>query len=71
LVITYPEIAEMQTEALISAACELKKQGVDAKPEIMIPLVGFKSELDFNTEIVRRKAKEVMDKYGIQIEYKL
>ena len=39
LVITYPEIAEMQTEAVISAACELKKQGVDVKPEIMIPLV--------------------------------
>ncbi|MFZ2150993.1 MAG: pyruvate, phosphate dikinase [Candidatus Absconditicoccaceae bacterium] len=71
LVITYPEIAEMQTEALISAACELKKEGVDVKPEIMIPLVGFKSELDFNTEIVRRKAKETMDKYGIQVDYKL
>ena len=39
LVITYPEIAEMQTEAVISAACELKKAGVDVKPEIMIPLV--------------------------------
>ncbi|MFA5747700.1 MAG: putative PEP-binding protein, partial [Candidatus Absconditabacterales bacterium] len=71
LVITYPEIAEMQTEAVISATCELKKEGVDARPEIMIPLVGFKSELDFNTEIVRRKAKEVMEKYGMEIEYKL
>jgi len=71
LVITYPEIAEMQTEAVISAACELKKQGVDVKPEIMIPLVGFKSELDFNTEIVRKVAKETMDKYGVQVDYKL
>jgi pyruvate,orthophosphate dikinase len=71
LVVTYPEIAEMQTEAVISAACELKKAGVDVKPEIMIPLVGFKSELDFNTEIVRKVAKETMDKYGIQIDYKL
>ena len=71
LVITYPEIAEMQTEAVISAACELKKAGVDAKPEIMIPLVGFKAELDFNTEIVRKVAQETMDKYGVQIEYKL
>lgn len=71
LVITYPEIAEMQTEAVISAACELKKQGVDVKPEIMIPLVGFKAELDFNTEIVRKVAKETMDKYGMQIDYKL
>ncbi|MEI6426422.1 MAG: pyruvate, phosphate dikinase, partial [Candidatus Absconditabacteria bacterium] len=41
LVVTYPEIAEMQTEAVISAACELKKEGIDARPEIMIPLVGF------------------------------
>ncbi len=71
LVITYPEIAEMQTEAVISAACELKKQGVDAHPEIMIPLVGFKAELDFNAEIVRKVAQETMDKYGMKIDYKL
>jgi pyruvate,orthophosphate dikinase len=71
LVITYPEIAEMQTEAVISAACELKKEGVDAHPEIMIPLVGFKSEFDFNAAIVRKVAQETMDKYGVQIEYKL
>jgi pyruvate,orthophosphate dikinase len=69
LAITYPEIAEMQTEAVISAACELKKEGIDAHPEIMIPLVGFKSELDFNAEIVRRVAKETMDKYGIEVAY--
>ena len=37
----------------------------------MIPLVGFKTELDFNTEIVRKVAKETMDRYGIQIDYKL
>jgi len=71
LVVTYPEIAEMQTEAVISAACELKKQGIDVKPEIMIPLVGFKGELDFNAEIVRRVAKQTMDTYGISVDYKL
>ena len=71
LAITYPEIAEMQTEAVISAACELKKEGVDARPEIMVPLVGLKGELDFVTEIVRKVAKETMDKYGVEIEYKL
>jgi len=71
LAITYPEIAEMQTKAVISAACELKKEGIDAKPEIMIPLVGFKAELDFNAEIVRRVAKETMDSYGIEVDYKL
>ena len=71
LAITFPEIAEMQTEAVISAACELKKEGVDVHPEIMIPLVGFKSELDFNADIVRKVAKETMEKYGIEVEYKL
>ena len=71
LAITFPEIAEMQTEAVISAACELKKEGIDARPEIMIPLVGFKSELDFNADIVRKVAKATMEKYGVEVEYKL
>ena len=71
LAITFPEIAEMQTEAVISAACELKKEGIDARPEIMIPLVGFKSELDFNADIVRKVAKVTMEKYGVKVEYKL
>ena len=71
LSITYPEIAEMQTEAVISAACELKKEGIDAHPEIMIPLVGFKTEFDFCANIVRKIAQETMEKYGVQIEYKL
>ena len=71
LVITYPEIAEMQTEAVISAACELQKQGIEVHPEIMIPLVGFKSELDFNVEIVHRVAKETIARYGIDLEYKV
>ena len=61
----------MQTEAVISAACELKKEGVDVHPEIMIPLVGFKSELDFNADIVRKVAKETMDRYAVDVEYKL
>ena len=71
LSISYPEIAEMQTEAVIAAACELKKEGIDAHPEIMIPLVGFKSEFDFCAAIVRKVAQEVMERYGTQLEYKL
>ena len=71
LVITYPEIAEMQTKAVILAAIELKKQNKSVLPEIMIPLVGFKAEFDFNAEIVRRVAKETMDKYGVSVDYKL
>ena len=71
LVVTYPEIAEMQTEAVISAACELAKEGKRVTPEIMIPLVGFKQELDFNLNIVHRVAKETMEKYDTKIEYKV
>ena len=71
LVVTYPEIAEMQTEAVISAACQLAKEGKKIVPEIMIPLVGFKQELDFNLDIVHRVAKETMEKYGTTIEYKV
>lgn len=71
LVVTYPEIAEMQTEAVISAACELSKNDKTIVPEIMIPLVGFKQELDFNLDIVHRVAKETMEKYGTTIEYKV
>ncbi|PJA48797.1 MAG: pyruvate, phosphate dikinase [candidate division SR1 bacterium CG_4_9_14_3_um_filter_40_9] len=71
LVITYPEIAEMQTKAIILAAIELKKQNKVVLPEIMIPLVGFKSELDFNLDIVHKVAKETMDAEGVQVEYKV
>ena len=69
LVITFPEIAEMQTEAVISAACELAKAGKQVMPEIMIPLVWFKQELDFNLEIVHRVAKSTMEKYGVEVNY--
>ena len=71
LAVTYPEIAEMQTEAVIAAACELGKKGKTIIPEIMIPLVGFKGELDFNLDIVHRVAKATMAKYGTTIEYKV
>lgn len=69
LVVTYPEIAEMQTEAVIWAACELAKQGKKVIPEIMIPLVWFKQELDFNIDIVHKIAKQTMEQYWQTIEY--
>jgi len=71
LVITYPEIAEMQTEAIISAACKIKKQGKEVFPEIMVPLVGIKEELEFNIDIIHRVAEETMRKHGEQVEYKV
>lgn len=73
LAVTYPEIAEMQTEAVIQAAINVNKRHpeYDVHPEIMIPLVGEKAELKFVKDIVDKKAKEVMDKNGVTIDYKV
>ena len=71
LAITYPEIAKMQTRAVIEAAINVKKDGVDVHPEIMIPLVGIVKELQFVKKIVVETAKEVMDKAGVEVDYKV
>jgi pyruvate,orthophosphate dikinase len=60
--ITYPEITEMQARAIFEAAVQVKKKGITAIPEIMIPLVGSARELENQTEIVERVAKEVLGK---------
>src|SRR5439155_9332955 len=67
--ITYPEITEMQARAIITAACELAKEKVKVYPEIMIPLVGFVSELKDQKAIVHRVAAEVMEKEGVKVSY--
>jgi pyruvate,orthophosphate dikinase len=67
--ITYPEITEMQTRAIIEAACQLKKEGMKVVPEIMIPLVGLVKELHDQKIIVDRVAAEVMKEMGVKIEY--
>jgi pyruvate,orthophosphate dikinase len=67
--IKYPEISEMQARAIFQAAAAVMKAGVKVKPEIMIPLVGFKKELDLQVEIVHRVAKEVMKETGKKIGY--
>jgi pyruvate,orthophosphate dikinase len=67
--ITYPEITEMQTRAIIEAACQLKKEGVDVVPEIMIPLVGLVKELRDQKVIVDRVAEETMKKQGVRVKY--
>jgi pyruvate,orthophosphate dikinase len=59
--IAYPEITEMQVRAIFEAACEVKKKGIEVKPEVMIPLVGIVTELALQKEIVDRVAKEVME----------
>jgi pyruvate, orthophosphate dikinase len=67
--ITYPEITEMQTRAIIEAACQLKKEGVTVTPEIMIPLVGLVKELRDQKEVVEKTAAQVMKEQGVTIDY--
>ncbi len=67
--ITYPEISEMQARAIFEAAAEVTKAGKGVMPEVMIPLVAVKRELDVLTDLVRRVAEEVMDETGIRFEY--
>jgi pyruvate,orthophosphate dikinase len=67
--ITYPEITEMQTRAIVEAACELKKEGVRVVPEIMIPLVGDVRELRDQRAVVNRVASETMKAQGVTIRY--
>jgi len=67
--LVYPEISEMQARAVFEAAAEVQRAGIKVKPEIMIPLVGFKKELDLQTELVHRVAKEVMAEQKVKLSY--
>jgi pyruvate,orthophosphate dikinase len=67
--ITYPEITEMQTRAIIEAACQLAKEGIKVVPEIMIPLVGHVKELRDQKAVVNRVAADVMKEKGVKIKY--
>ena len=67
--VSYPEISEMQARAVFEAAAKVQKDGVKVKPEIMIPLVGFKKELDNQVDIVHRVAAEVQKETGQKIKY--
>ena len=69
--IAYPEITEMQAEAILEAACEVTKTGVDVNPEIMIPLVGHVNELRDQDTVVRRIAAEVFARQGVKVNYKV
>ena len=64
-----PEITEMQARAIFEAAADVQKKGIKVKPEVMIPLVGFKKELDLQVEIVHRVAKEVQAEKKVKISY--
>jgi pyruvate,orthophosphate dikinase len=69
--IVYPEITEMQAQAIFEAACEVKKKGIEVKPEIMIPLVGTVPELTLQRDIVVEAAQKVMAKQKVEIDYKI
>ncbi|WP_300394363.1 pyruvate, phosphate dikinase [Fusobacterium sp.] len=71
LAITYPEIYEMQAKAIIDAALEVKEQGIDVKPEIMIPLVVEKNELKYVKERIKEAIEEVFAKKKTRIDYKI
>ncbi|MGM0573804.1 MAG: putative PEP-binding protein, partial [Bacteroidota bacterium] len=66
---TYPEISEMQTRAIIEAALNLKKKGIKAIPEIMIPLTGTHQEMILQEKIVRDTIKTVFEEYGDSIDH--
>jgi pyruvate,orthophosphate dikinase len=67
--IAYPEITEMQARAVFEAAADVAKQKIKVKPEIMIPLVGFKKEFDLQAEIVHRVAQQVMAEKKVKFDY--
>ena len=71
LAITYPEIARMQTRAVIEAAIEVNKEGMNVVPEIMIPLVAEVKELKYVREIVCETADSIIKEQGVKLDYKV
>ena len=67
--IAYPEITETQARAIFEAAAAVQKKGIKVKPEVMVPLVGFKRELDLQVEVIHRVAAEVQKEQKIKIAY--
>ena len=68
--IMFPEITEMQVRAIFEAACRLTREGIDVKPEVMIPLAGHANELRILREALEAEAKKVMEREGVQVAYK-
>lgn len=69
--ITMPEIYEMQTEAIIRAGAELRSNGVDAQPQIMVPLVGHPNEMEVVKQNVKERATAVLEEMGVDLSYKI
>lgn len=68
---TYPEITEMQTRAILGAALELKKEGIESKPEIMVPLTGILYEFKEQENVIRKTAKALFEEVGDSIDFKV
>ena len=68
---TYPEITQMQTRAILGAALELKKEGVETHPEIMVPLTGILYEFKQQEEVIRSEAAKLFEETGDSIEFKV
>mgnify|MGYP002327570809 CR=1 FL=1 len=68
---TYPEITEMQTRAILGAACELKKEGYDPHPEIMVPLIGILYEFEAQEKVIRETAAKLFKEEGVEIPFKV
>ena len=68
---TFPEITAMQTRAIMSAACELKKQGLNPKPEIMVPLIGILYEFEAQEKVIRAEAEKVFEEEGVRVDFKV
>lgn len=66
---TYPEITAMQTKAILGAAIQLKKEGYDPRPEIMVPLIGIVKEFDVQEKVIRETAKQLFEEEGIEIPF--
>lgn len=67
--ISYPEITEMQARAIFEAACELRREGKNPFPEVMIPLVGSREELRAQRNIVEQTAQATIKSYGVKVRY--
>lgn len=68
---TYPEITEMQTQAILGAAVELKKEGFNPQPEIMVPLTGILYEFEAQEKVIRKAAADLFEKEGVEIPFKV
>jgi pyruvate, orthophosphate dikinase len=69
--IVYPEIYAMQVRAIFEAACELRRRGIDARPDVMIPGVGTKEEMQTTREAAKRIADEIVKKEGVDVPYRI